>query len=138
MELETLTEMGIQHPEEISHYDWRQKTKKKDELVIHFERKKGSLRAASRSYVFGRSLKTVVTDSGTPRFDDTYEVSPFALKAMDELNHILSITRPSLSTLKQMMLHELDELDELVGGSGADDKVKKRTNKLREHIGRLQ
>ena len=138
MELETLTEMGIQHPEEITHYDWRQRTKKKDELVIYFERKKGSLRAASRSYIFGRSLKTVVSDGGTARFDDTYEVSPFALKAMDELNHILSITRPSLSTLKQMMMHELDELNNLLGERGADEKVKRRVDKLREHIERLQ
>lgn len=138
MELETLTEMGIQHPEEITHYDWRQRTKKKDELVIYFERKKGSLRAASRSYIFGRSLKTVVADGGTARFDDTYEVSPFALKAMEELNHILSITRPSLSTLKQMMMHELDELNELIGEKGADEQVKRRVDKLREHIGRLQ
>jgi len=103
-------------------------------LVIYFERKKGSLRAASRAYLFGRSLKTVVTDSGSPTFDDTYEVSPYALAAMEELNHILSITRPSLSTLKQMMMHELDKLATLTGGS---DAAAAKLERLREHVGKL-
>ena len=139
MELKTLTEMGIQHPEEITHYDFRQKTKKKDELIVYFEREKGSLRAASRAYLFGRSLNTVVTDSGSPTFEDTYEVSPFALAAMDELNHILSITRPSLSTLKQMMMRDLEALADLTAGDDTGDgaKVKEALERLRERVGML-
>ena len=136
MNFELLTEMGIQHPEEITHYDFRQKSRKKDELTIHFKRKKGSLRAASRSYEYGRSLKTVVTDSGRPEFEDTYELSPFAIKAMEELNELLKITRPSLSSLKQMLLNEIVELEKLTVND-KDGKIKEAIINLHKHIDKL-
>lgn len=138
MELKTLTEMGIQHPEEITHYNFRQKTKREDELEIRFERKKGSLRAASRSYVFGRSMKTIVIDSGSASFEDTYEISPFALTAMEELDNLLKITQPNLTTLKQLMMLELDSLDTLIGKDDTDHEMKERLSKLRKHISKLE
>ena len=134
MDFQLLTDMGIQHPEEITHYDFRQKSKKKDELIIHFKRKKGSLRAASRSYEYGRSQKTVVTDSGRPEYENTFELSPLAINAMEELNKLLEITRPSHDSLKQMLMSELAELEKLTGD---DDKVQATLNRLREHISTL-
>ncbi len=134
MNSQLLTDMGIQHPEEITHYDFRQKSKKKDELIIHFKRKKGSLRAASRSYEYGRSLKAVVTDSGRPEYENIYELSPLAINAMEELNKLLEIASPSRDSLKQMLMSELAELGKLTGG---DDKVQDSLNKLHEHIATL-
>ena len=136
MNFELLEEMGIQHPEEITHYDFRQKSKKKDELIIHFKRKKGSLRAASRSYEYGRSLKTVITDSGRSEFEDTYELSPFAIKAMEELNELLKITRPSLSSLKQMLLKEIADLEKLTVND-KNGKVQEAITNLHNHIDKL-
>ena len=134
MDFQLLTDMGIQHPEEITHYDFRQKSKKKDELIIHFKRKKGSLRAASRSYEYGRSLKTIVTDSGRPEFENTYELSPLAINAMEELNRLLEITQPSLAGLKASLLSELAELEKL---TASNDKAQETLNKLREHVVKL-
>lgn len=137
MNSKALTEMGIHHPEEITHYDFRQKSKKKDELVIHFSRKKGSLRATSRSYDFGRSIKTIVTDSGRAEFEDTYELSPYAIEAMLELDKLLKITQPSRSSLKQMLTSELADLEKLMGSDAKDGKIYDSLNKLREHIDKL-
>jgi hypothetical protein len=137
MNTQILTEMGIQHPEEITHFDFRQKSKNKDELIIHFKRRKGSLRAASRSYEYGRSLKTVITDSGRPEFEDTYELSPFAIKAMEELNKLLKITQPSRSSLKQMLMSEIADLEKLMEIEDKDGKVQDTLNKLREHVAKL-
>ncbi len=134
MKFQLLTDMGIQHPEEITHYDFRQKSKMKDELVIHFKRKKGSLRATSRSYEYGRSLKSVITDSGRPKYENTYELSPLAINAMEELNKLLEITQPSRASVKEMLMSELAELEKLTGG---DDKVQHNLNKLREHVATL-
>lgn len=134
MNFQLLTDMGIQHPEEITHYDFRQKSKMKDELVIHFKRKKGSLRASSRSYEYGRSLKTIVTDSGRPKFENTYEPSPLAISAMEELNKLLEIVQPSRASVKAMLMSELAELEKVAGGN---DKVQENLNKLREHVAKL-
>lgn len=137
MDFQVLTEMGIHHPEEITHYDFRQKSKNQDELIIHFNRKKGSLRATSRSYEYGRSLKTVITDSGRAEFEDTYELSPNAMAAIDELDTLLKITRPSRTNLKQMLMSELAVLEELKGSDDMDGKIQDSLSKLRDHVAKL-
>ena len=81
-----LAEMGIIRPSEISHYSLRQDGADKDVLRIIYNRAKGSLLPYSRKYKFGRAQKTVLADGGSSRMAHTYEISPFLLKAVSELD----------------------------------------------------
>lgn len=119
-----LAEMGIKRFHEISHYSLRQDGDKKDVLRVNYKRAKGSWLPYSRKYQFGRALKTVVADGGTARLESTYEISPFLLKAVAELeklvvqNNLQSSTTVESSELKADLLKEVSELQALVG---ADD-----------------
>ncbi|MFK7892807.1 MAG: DUF3461 family protein [Granulosicoccus sp.] len=86
-----LTEMGIARFHEISHYNLVCEGKNKDILRISYDRKKGSFLAKSRKYEFGRSLKTVIADGGTARMEQTYEISPFLLTAVSELDALIAL-----------------------------------------------
>ena len=85
-----LSEMGITRFHEISHYSLRQDGDKKDVLKISYKRQKGSLLPESRKYRFGRSLRTVVADGGSARLEDTYEISPYLLDAVAELDRLVA------------------------------------------------
>ena len=135
MELTTLKEMGIEKFDEITHYTWRQKSSKMDELVVYYKRKKGSFRPVYRAYEFGRSIKTIVEDSGQPRFEDTYEVSPTLLSAVSELNHLLKLKDPDVD-LKKILLKEIDELKELAS-SDANTALQEKIESLKTSIGRM-
>lgn len=86
-----LTEMGIARFNEISHYTLVCEGKNKDILRIYYDRQKGSFLAKSRKYEFGRSLKTVIADGGTARMEQTYEISPFLLAAVSELDALMAL-----------------------------------------------
>lgn len=88
-----LTEMGVRRFHEISHYTLRQDGARNDFLKIHYKRQKGSLLPVTRKYTFGRSLKTVVADGGTSRMEDTYEISPYLLDAVTELDALVAQNR---------------------------------------------
>jgi hypothetical protein len=86
----TLKDMGINNPDQITRYETYQKSPRKDILKIVYKRKKGSLLPVRRVYEFGRALQTNVSDSGQPRYEGTYEVSPSYLSAITELDRLLS------------------------------------------------
>lgn len=83
-----LTEMGITNPEEIERYSL-QTVNNVDVLRIIFKRKKGGFLASSRKYRFGRSQKMVVSDGGSNKTELVHEISPFVIKATDELRQIV-------------------------------------------------
>lgn len=106
----TLTEMGINNPEDISRYSL-QTVNNVDCLRIVYKRKKGSLLASSRKFRFGRSPKMVVVDGGQNQTDIVHEISPFLAKATDELNRIVS-QKHSVTEQKEIIAEELQRLEE--------------------------
>ena len=120
----TLAEMGIKRFHEISHYSLRQDGASKDVLRIIYKRAKGSWLPYSRKYNFGRASKTVVADGGTARLESSFEISPFLLKAVVELEKLVEKNKlektavPESSELKADLLKEVRELQELVNKEG--------------------
>lgn len=111
-EYQALQDMGIKNPTEISKYTLRQEGHG-DVLKIYYKRTKGSFLPSSRKYKFGRSARTVVSDSGRNEFDEVYEISPFLLKAVSELDSIVTHKQASADT-KQEILDEMIHLEKVV------------------------
>lgn len=119
-----LEEMGITRAHQISTYTLRPDGAEKDVLKIRYKRAKGSLLPESRTYKFGRSLKTVIADGGTSRMEHTYEISPFLLKAVSELDTLVTSngevkTAVTSSVSKERvaeLVKEFEELENLVSG----------------------
>lgn len=117
-----LEEMGVTRAHQISHYSLRADGAAKDVLKIRYNRAKGSLLPESRTYRFGRSLKTVIADGGTSRMEHTYEISPFLLKAVAELDSLVSTNKQIDKTVKsrigqervEELVNEMDKLETLV------------------------
>ncbi len=116
---DALSEMGITRFHEISHYTLRQEGPSRDILKVHYKRAKGSLLPESRKYKFGRSIKTVVADGGTSRMEDTYEISPFLLRAVSELDQLVAETDATVDT-KTRLLEELAHLEHVMTNKVAD------------------
>ena len=113
----SLSEMGIERFNEISHYSLRQDGDRQDVLKVYYKRAKGSLLPYSRKYKFGRAVKSVLTDSGTGHMADVFEISPFLLKAVKELDQIVNEKRTHASN-KAQLLNELRQLENVV-----EDKI---------------
>lgn len=136
-----LAEMGIARFHEVASYSLRQDGKDKDTLRVNYKRAKGSLLPYSRKYKFGRALKTVVADGGTARMESTYEISPFLLKAVAELdvlveqNQLGSSVSPKVADIKSDVLSEMNELAQLIRELNVDDKaVVAKLVSVRKHI----
>ena len=117
-----LSEMGIVRFHEITNYSLRQDGADKDVLRVIYKRAKGSLLPHSRKYKFGRSMKTVIADGGTARMEHTYEISPFLLKAVAELDGLVAFNQHEPSNLvstdvKSDLLAEINELKQLINES---------------------
>ena len=138
-----LAEMGIVRFHEISHYSLRQDGVDKDVLRIIYKRAKGSFLPYSRKYKFGRSLKTVVADGGTSRMEHSYEISPFLLKAVAELDKLVEINKHDASKsanteLAADVMTELDELEKLVSASNSDAAaIAAKFESIRKHVDAL-
>lgn len=137
-----LAEMGIIRFHEISHYSLRQDGNDKDVLRVNYKRAKGSLLPYSRKYKFGRSMKTVIADGGTARMEHTYEISPFLLKAVAELDSLvvlnqLDVGKAGNSDLKEDLLTELNQLSQLVDAaraSGDMSSIVAKIDVVRKHV----
>jgi len=105
-----LNEMGIANPEDIARYSL-QTIDHVDVLRIVYKRKKGSLLPTSKKFRFGRSKKMIVTDSGTNSTKVIHEVSPFVIKATDELRRVVKI-KQSRKEQKEIILDEILQLEE--------------------------
>ncbi len=106
----TLEEMGITNPDDVARYSL-QTINHIDILRIVYKRKKGSLLPTSKKFRFGRSKKMVVTDSGTNSTKVIHEVSPFVIKATDELRKLVT-TKESRKGQKEIILEEMIRLEE--------------------------
>ena len=124
-----LTEMGVLRFHEISHYTLRQDGPKNDVLKVHYKRRKGSFLPVSRRYTFGRALKTILVDGGTARLEDTFEISPYLLDAVAELDRLVAANRlvpvderRGDADAKAVLLGDLDTLGaRFAGALPADD-----------------
>ena len=119
----TLTEMGIKNPEQIERFSLHT-TNHIDSIRIVYRRKKGSLLPASKHFEFGRSAKTVITDSGTQKTQVVHEISPFVQKAVEEIEGIVNkkknhlehakIVKEELLRLRQEMDSRLSYIESLI------------------------
>ena len=138
MDTPTLAKMGISNPDEISRYTLRQRSPRSDVLKIYYTREKKSLLPVSRTYRFGRALKSSVADSGEPRFEETYEVSPELLSAVEELDALLGERLADRGPVAAVVdeLHELGE--RLRRGEDTDPmELANRIDRLRDRLVRL-
>jgi len=119
----TLTEMGINNPGEIERYSLNT-VNHIDIIRIIYKRKKGSLLPTSKRFEFGRSSKTVMSDSGTQQTEVVHEISPFVQNAIKELDQILEmkksniehakLVKEELHRLHQEMASRLEYIDSLI------------------------
>ena len=105
-----LTEMGITNPEEIERYSL-QTVNNIDILRIIYKRKKGTFRASSKKYRFGRAQKMVVSDGGKNKTELVHEISPFVIKATDELRQIVK-GKHSREDQIALIMEEITRLEE--------------------------
>lgn len=105
-----LTEMGVTNPEEIERYSL-QTVNNVDILRIIYKRKKGTFRASSKKYRFGRSQKMVVSDGGKNKTELVHEISPFVIKATDELRQIVK-GKHSREDQIALIMEEITRLEE--------------------------
>ncbi|MFK8079688.1 MAG: DUF3461 family protein [Granulosicoccus sp.] len=141
-----LEEMGVTRAHQISSYTLRHEGADKDVLKIRYKRAKGSLLPDSRTYKFGRSLKTVIADGGTSRMEHTYEISPFLLKAVAELDSLVTSNQETDNTKTSRigkervaeLLKEFDELESLANSQTPDTAaVAARFSRLKAQIAAL-
>ncbi len=118
----TLEGMGIKNAQEISGYALRPDGAERDTLKIRYKRAKGSFLPHSRTYKFGRALRAVIADGGTARMEHTYEISPFLLKAIAELDTLVADNKTVSAEVHSVvgeervveLLKEFNDLETLV------------------------
>jgi len=136
MDTPTLARMGIENRDQITRYETLQKSARKDVLRIFYKREPGSLLPVRRTYEFGRGLQSDVADSGEPRFEINYEVSPEYLSAVEELDALLE-NRNSRPARVTRVLEQLDDLQKRVDAGETGDDIGKRFGELRAELATL-
>ncbi len=106
-----LSSMGVQNPMQIIGYTLTQPRPDTDVLRIRYERPKGSFLPVVRSYTFGRSQRTQVSNGALSQAELVYEVSPVLSKAILELDSIVQ-SKQDRSELKIQILSEIERLQE--------------------------
>ena len=129
MDTPTLEGMGIRNASSITRYKLKQKGADKDQLDIYYKRETGSLLPTRRTYEFGRSKSTAVSDSSSTRIEDRYEVSPVLLTAVNELNTLLRDGNAQADQ-QELMLMELEGLKRLVKAGEAQQTIKEKLEQL--------
>lgn len=89
----TLSEMGIQNPQQIDRYSVQTIHANTDILRIVYKRKKGSLLPTSKRFRFPRTEKVMPGNSDSEQSQIYYEISPVVHKAMVELDSIVRSKR---------------------------------------------
>jgi len=136
MDTPTLSRMGIENADQITRYETLQKSSRKDVLRIFYKREPGSLLPVRRTYEFGRGLQSDVADSGAPRFEINYEVSPEYLNAIAELDALLE-NRNSRPARVAHVLEQLDDLQKRVDAGEAGTDIAARFDTLRAELATL-
>jgi len=105
-----LTEMGIQHPDEIEKFAVYT-VGQTDVLRVIYDRKKGSLLPISRRYKFPQVKESVMVDSGTRQTETLFKSTPAFREALHELEQ-LKLAREKGQDLAGMIRDELKHLEE--------------------------
>jgi len=105
-----LTEMGVQHPDEIEKFAVYT-VGHTDVLQIIYDRKKGSLLPIIRRYKFPQVKKSVIVDSGTRQTETLFESTPAFREALHELEQ-LKLAREKGQDLTAMIREEFRLLEE--------------------------
>jgi len=109
----TLSDMGICCPNEITHYSLRQNAKDKDTLKIFYKRQKGSFLPNRKTFKFGRSAKMVADKNAKSGSTEVFEISPFLLKAVSELDSLVDKHHDD-ADLTKLLLKRVDQLEKEV------------------------
>jgi hypothetical protein len=105
-----LTEMGIQHPEEIEKFAVYT-VGNTDILQVTYNRKKGSLLPVIRRYKFPQVKESVLVDSGTRKTQTMFTSTPAFREALHELEQ-LKLGRQQGKDLKALLQEEVRLLQE--------------------------
>lgn len=124
----TLNSMGVKNPMQIIGYTLTQPRPDTDILRIRYERPKGSFLPVVRSYTFGRSQRTQVSNGALSQAELVYEVSPVLSKAILELDSIVQ-SKQDRSELSTQILGEIERLQE---------EFNAELNALKQLVGRLE
>ncbi|PWR00152.1 DUF3461 family protein [Leucothrix pacifica] len=106
----TLAEMDISRAGEIRHYTLHQEGKG-DVLKIFYKRKKGSFLPERKTFRFGRSAKMIATGDRNQESREVYEISPFLLKAVSELDRLLK-AQDSVVDKKQHIIDRMEQIEQ--------------------------
>jgi hypothetical protein len=104
-----LKEMGINNPTQISRYSLREENGE-DVLRIYYKRAKGSLLPTSRKYSFGRSQKTIITDSGGPEYAPDPQISNVLQRVLKALDGIARNANDR-DVAKAAIIDDIDHMD---------------------------
>lgn len=127
----TLLEMDINRFDEITHYSLRQNGKSGDILKIYYKRKKGSVLPERKTFKFGRSAKMVADTSAKNGSVEIFEISPFLLKAVSELDNIVS-KRHKEKDLTELLLKRIDQIEKDIKAS--TDELRSIVKSLKETL----
>jgi hypothetical protein len=105
-----LTEMGIQHPEQIEKFAVYT-VGRTDVLQVTYDRKKGSLLPVSRRYKFPQVKNSVIVDSGTRQTETLFESTPAFREALHELEQLKTI-REQGQDVAAMIREEVKHLED--------------------------
>ena len=105
-----LTEMGIQHPDQIEKFAVYT-VGRTDVLQVTYDRKKGSLLPVSRRYKFPQVKNSVIVDSGTRQTETLFESTPAFREALHELEQLKSIREQGQDVIA-MIREEVKHLED--------------------------
>ena len=106
----TLSEMDITRTEQIRHYTLHQEGNR-DVLKIFYQRKKGSFLPERKTFRFGRSAKMISTGDREHPTREVYEISPFLLKAVSELDQLLK-QHDAVVDKKQHIIERMAQIEQ--------------------------
>jgi len=111
-EFETLKDMGIDNPHDIEKYSSRIEGDT-DILKIYFHRHSGDWFQKNKKYKFKRLEKRIRVNEANEHYRDVTESSPYFLRAVAELDRLVSQEQTSKDK-KELMLDELEHLEKVV------------------------
>lgn len=122
----TLAEMDISRAEEIRHYTLHQEGKQ-DVLKVFYKRQKGSFLPERKTFKFGRSAKMIATGDRQHETREIYEISPFLLKAVAELDSVLK-KHDSVVDKKQHIIERMEQIEQEI--KSAHEEMRSLLNEL--------
>lgn len=107
----TLATMDTHRTQEIRHYTLHQERDNRDVLKIFYKRKKGSFLPERKTFRFGRSAKMIATGNIAKPNQEVFEISPFLLKAIAELDSLLK-SHDSVIDKKQHIIERMAQIEQ--------------------------